>query len=148
MRSLGYSKKLANSSSGIVLEYNGTKVFDLFGVAEKFNKFYTSVASKLVSSLPNSYGIFGTATNAFKNFYSRKSGLRSFVIPPVSSHFVLKQLQALDPKKAVGLDEISSLFLRDGADVITSPVTHIVNISILTETVPSIFKDAKVVPPF
>ena len=53
-------------------------------------------------------------------FYSRRIGLRShFVISPVTSHFVLNQLRALDPKKAVGLDDISSLFLRDGADVIT-----------------------------
>ena len=57
-------------------------------------------------------------------------------------------MRSLDPKKAVGLDGISSFFLRDGADVITTPLTHIVNLSIITETVPTIFKDAKVVPLF
>ena len=149
LRSLGYSKKSTNSSSNIVLDDNGQKVFDSFGVAQIFNNFYTSVASKLVSKLPSSFNIFGTATNIFKDFYSRRIGLRShFVISPVSSHFVQKQLRALDPKKAVGLDDISSLFLRDGADVITYPVAHIINLSIITETVPSVFKEAKVVPLF
>ena len=35
-----------------------------------------------------------------------------------------------------------------GADCIVSPVTHIINVSITTETVPSAFKDAKVIPLF
>ena len=62
--------------------------------------------------------------------------------------FIRKQLQALNPKKAVGLDELSSLFLRDGASVIVGPVQHIINISILTEAVPSCFKQARVLPLF
>ena len=51
-------------------------------------------------------------------------------------------------KKAVGLDDISSLFLRDGADCIIGPITHIINTSIITETVPAAFKEAKVIPLF
>ena len=41
---------------------------------------------------------------------------------------------------------IPSLFLRDGAESIIVPVSHIVNLSITTETVPYAFKDAKVIP--
>ena len=76
-------------------------------------------------------------------------GLRpNFVLTTVSRHFILKQLQALDPKKAVGLDDLSSLFLRDGALQILTPIAHIVNISILSEVVPRSFCEAKVVPLF
>ena len=38
--------------------------------------------------------------------------------------------------------------MRDGADVIYKPVSHIINISITTEKVPSAFKEAKVIPLF
>ena len=55
---------------------------------------------------------------------------------------------SLNTKKAVGLDDISSLFLKDGTDCIIAPVTHIINLSITTETVPCAFKQAKVVPLF
>ena len=72
----------------------------------------------------------------------------SFVLSPVTSHFVRSQLHSLDPKKAIGLDDLSSRFLHDGADLILSPVTHIINISIITETVPASFKEARVVPLF
>ena len=71
-----------------------------------------------------------------------------FVISPVSRHFIRQQLTTLNPKKAVGLDGISSRFLRDGATAIVEPVSHMINLSITTETVPTAFKVAKVVPLF
>ena len=46
------------------------------------------------------------------------------------------------------LDELSSLFLRDGAGAIVGPIQHVINISILTEVVPSSFKQARVLPLF
>ena len=66
----------------------------------------------------------------------------------MTSHFIRKQLFSLNPRKAIGLDDVASRFLHDGAESIVSPVTHIVNISILNETVPAAFKEAKVVPLF
>ena len=100
-----------------------------------------------MAKLPSPLGIFSTASQTFRDFYLRKIGTRSlFTLSPVSSHFIRGQLMSLDPKKATGLDDISSLFLRDGAAAIVNPVTHIINMSILTETVPAVFKEAKVIP--
>ena len=148
LKSLGFSKRTANSSS-IVLEQNGEKKSDSLSVARIFNHFYTTVASDLVSKLPNPLGVFHTTAAVFKSFYSQKIGLRpNFCLSPVSTHFVRKQLTSLNTKKAVGLDEISSFFLRDGADCIITPVAHIINLSITTETFPSAFKQAKVIPLF
>ena len=112
-------------------------------------RFYTSIASNLVSKLPNPSGIYHTASNIFKDLYSRKLGLRSrFVLSPVSRHFITTNLAALDPKKAIGLDDLSSFFFKDGADSISLPIMHIINIFILTETVPESFKEARVIPLF
>ena len=128
---------------------NGSKVFEPSSVAKIFNRFYTSVASDLVSKLPSPYGIYNTASGIFRDFYSRKLGMRShFVLSPVSHHFIVTQLGKLDPKKAIGLDDLSSFFLRDGAVSIAFPVTHIMNASILTNTVPESFKEARVIPLF
>ena len=54
----------------------------------------------------------------------------------------------LDPKKSTGLDDLSPKLLHDGANVILEPLSHIVNISITTETVPDGMKRARVVPLF
>ena len=77
----------------------------------------------------------------FRQFYRRFSGHTTpFVLSPVLRHFIRSQLRSLNQNKAVGLDGVSSKFLRDAADVLTEPVCHIVNLSILTETVPRGFK--------
>ena len=47
---------------------------------------------------------------------------------------------------AIGLDDASSLFLRDGAGSIVIPVAHITNLSISCWIVPTMFKEAQVIP--
>ena len=133
----------------MVLEENGLKVFSPKRVAGIFNVFYTTVASNLVAKLPNPFGMFLTSSTVFKDFYRRKLGLKPpFVLTAVSSHFVRKQLYSLNPHKAVGLDGVSALFLRDGAESILSSFTHLINMSIITNKVPQSFKEARVIPLF
>ena len=50
--------------------------------------------------------------------------------------------------KSTGLDDLPARFIRDGAAVLTSPITFIINQSILTETAPSTTKTARVKPLF
>ena len=145
LSSLGYSNK-GGGSSNIVLEEGGTKVFEAPRVANMFNRFYTSVAASLVNALPSASGIFSISNPIFRQFHFRNH--TSFTLSPVSLVFVRRQLLSLNSKKAVGLDGISSRFLKDGVDHIVEPIIHIINMSILTEVVPDGFKSAKVVPLF
>ena len=126
LKSLGYSKT-SNSGSKIILEKDGSKVFDSLKVADIFNEFYSSVASKLVNLLPNGSGMFSAMSETFRGFYRSKLGLRDpFILMPVSRRFIRAQLLSLNPKKAVGLDGVPSLFLRDGAESIIEPICHII----------------------
>ena len=52
----------------------------------------------------------------------------------------------LDPTKSTGNYGIKPRFLKDGARVITSAITHIINLSIETEKVPDLLKQAIVKP--
>ena len=130
-----------------MLEQNGVKHFEANSVADIFNSYYTKIASNLVQLLPTPSGIYSTASSTFRRFYQGK-GIRGpcFTLMPVSRHFILTQLNSFNSKKSTGLDDISPRFLKDGAPVLVGPITHIVNLSILTETVPSELKRAKVVP--
>ena len=58
----------------------------------------------------------------------------------VSRVFVLKQLKALKRKKATALDNLSSALLKDCADVIVGPLSHLLKLSLKTGTVPLIWK--------
>ena len=62
--------------------------------------------------------------------------------------FVLKQLKCLKLEKATSLDGLPARLLKDSAVVIADCVTHLVNLFIKSGTVPSEWKQAKVVPLF
>ena len=60
LKDLGMPFKKDKASSGnIGLKIDGKLSFDKLKVAEKFNSFYTTVASKLVEKLPHSFHKFG-----------------------------------------------------------------------------------------
>ena len=67
---------------------------------------------------------------------------------PVSARFIRMELSGMKVGKSTGLDDVSSRFLRDGADFLIEPIQHIINMSILTEVVPDKFKEARVKPLF
>ena len=49
---------------------------------------------------------------------------------------MLKQLKKLDVNKATGLDNISARLLKAGAVPLSTPLTHIFNVSLRTGIVP------------
>ena len=144
---IGYSEP--KSKASIVLEHEGAKIFEASKVANVFNRYFTYIASNLVNLLPTPSGIYSTASATFRNFY-RNRGIHGpcFTLMPVPRHFILTQLNSFNPGKSTGLDDISPRFLKDGASALAEPIGHIVNLSILTETVPAELKRAKVVPIF
>ena len=64
----------------------------------------------------------------------------------VTDKEVLKHLQGLKRKCAVGLDNIPASFLKDTKYVISKPLAHIINCSLKSGIVPSDFKQARVAP--
>ena len=71
---------------------------------------------------------------------------QQFSFKTISDEEVLKHLKKLNRKSAISLDEIPLLFLRDTAYVISKPLAHIINCSLMIEVLPGDFKRARVVP--
>ena len=69
LKDLGYQSK-SNESVNIVLDVDGEKCHDKKAVADHFNQFFTEIASKLASNLPNQ-GIMTYDVDSvnFKNTY-------------------------------------------------------------------------------
>ena len=111
------------------------------------NTFLLTVVSKLQRLIINVSNIFNTTSQIFNDFYSdRGITPKSFNISEISEEFVYKELCNLDPTKSTGIDGIKPLFLKDGAEVITSAVTHLINLSIKSQIVPDELKSAIVKP--
>ena len=141
------SKKGKASSLNIGLNIGDEVCFEKGAVAEKFNSFYTTVASKLVEKLPKCVNKFGR--QFVQTFYQRKGVTpNSYSFSMVSENKILKYLNNLSANKATGLDGIPSRFVRDSASVIACPLTHVINLSIIQGVVPDDLKSARVVPLF
>ncbi len=90
---------------------------------------------------------FFTDTPKFLNYYANKGILPNrFTLTTVSSDFTLRELTKIKTNKSTGPDKLQARFLKDGARIIEGPLTHIINISIMTDTVPKELKEALVTP--
>ena len=148
LKNLGYSHKQKDSAS-VVLKIDGEMCFEAKSIADHFNIFFTTVAQKLVEKLPTPTNMYSTLSSVFTNFYSYKIPMGdSLVLQTVSESFVHTELLKLNTSKSTGLDEIPSKFIKEGADIVQFPITHIINLSILTNTVPRDMKTARVRPIF
>ena len=71
---------------------------------------------------------------------------KSFSSEPVTHASVLKLLQQFNPFKSTGIDNLSGKFLKEGAPVLASPITDLVNLSISLSSFPDDYKIAKLKP--
>ena len=119
LNSLGLPSK-KNSSSTICLKKNGEIQFDPKVNAEVFKDFYSNLASDLVKALPQSSSRFGN--NYVQNFYqnSQIEG-GSFKFSTVSEEVTLKILEKFDTSKAAGIEGLSGIFIKDGANLLVKP---------------------------
>ena len=69
-----------------------------------------------------------------------------YTIREITEHAVNKALLSLKPGKSTGADTISARLLSAAAPAITMPITTIINNSIRSETFPTMWKLAKVIP--
>ena len=67
-------------------------------------------------------------------------GLVNVIVEQISS-----VLYSISASKATDLDELPARCIKDGSSVIAKPLTHIVNVSITTGTIPDDLKVARVV---
>ena len=69
LKTMGLPSKKTESSKSIGLKINDEIYFDPLKVAEKFNSFFSTIASSLVEKLPSCSGKFGKS-NA-KDYYQK-----------------------------------------------------------------------------
>ena len=144
LKSLGLPSK-KSSCSTICLEKDGILSFDPKANAEIFKDFYSNLANDLVKKLPNPPNKYGK--DAVKKYYENLNPVgKSFSFEPVAYTSVLKLLQQLNPHKSAGIDNLTGKFLKEGAPVLASPITNLINLSISLSSFPDDCKIAKLKP--
>ena len=99
----------------------------------------------MVDKLPAPTNKFGT--ESVKDYYRHLNVEgNNFKFSLTSNDIVLNLLEDINPTKAVGIDNLSGRFLKDGAPVLSKPITQLCNLSIKLSVFPDDCKIAKLKP--
>ena len=120
---------------------NGTKISDRHIVADKFNKYFTLIGPELATKIDSSN------KKPFDSYLTNRQNL-SFEFEFSSPEIVAKAIDKLKPKTSCGHDNISSKLLKFIKDIISGPISIIINQSLKTGIFPNKLKIAKVLPLF
>ena len=122
------------------ININGNLSTDKSTIVNAFNQHYTSIISETRQKIPT--------TETPYTDYLPPSNPNTIFIAPISSQDINNIVRKLKPKTSFGHDNISTKLLKSVITYIITPLTHIINRSLLTGTVPTQFKQSKVVPIF
>ena len=140
-----YPSKSSSNNNVRTSSFNidGVNTTDNATIANRFNQFFSTVASKLkAKSIVLKDFIWASRTKISVKCPN------NFNFRLVSTDEVFNELRKLKKKKATGIDNIPSKLVRDCASEISSPITYIINLSLSSSTVPSDWKMAKIIPIF
>ena len=82
------------------------------------------------------------------NYYKNADSINRLTFAHISRETILKILMNVDTTKSAGIDNLSGRFLKDGAEVLASPMAQLCNLSIKTSSFPDSCKTAKLKPLF
>ena len=105
-----------------------------------FNKHFISAGSVFDNGGAQASNVSSVTVN-----YDIGPHVNHFNFEPVTYTEVYKALKAIDTKMSAGPNNLNPYLLKIAAGI-TEPVAHIFNLSLLTYTIPSIWKSAYVLP--
>ena len=105
-----------------------------------FNKFFSSIAGKLVRKIPN-------ITKTFDSYLNKQSE-KSFFLSPMSPEDVEALISTLKVHKAVEPGSIPTIILKQFKKLLLKTLANLINLSFSTGLFPKILKQAKIIQVF
>ena len=119
------------------IRYNGKLINEQAEIADAMNKFFSTIGENLAKKIK-------TKVN-FKS-YLQNPNPHSMKLEQTDHEEVIKIILSLEGKKAAGPDGIRPILLKKCCAQLYKQITHLINLSLKTKTVPSQLKIAKVIP--
>ena len=132
--------KKPKNQDDIILNIDGTKQNNPDVITNEFNKFFTSVASKIQTDIPK--------IGNFEDFVTRPNSASSFFFTPVTSSEVMKILKELDHTKSSGLFSIPKQIINSVTETLSDIIKELINLTFETGIFPDSLKLVKVIPIF
>ena len=122
------------------LEINGKLETKSHNIAKNVNEFFTTKVKTVRESIEDIPPNFSTC----QDIMSEKACTLS--LSHVTLGKVTKLLKSLKPSKSTSIDELDNFIVKISSDVISSPLHHIITLSILQSKFPSCWKYGKIIP--
>ena len=119
---------------------NNTVVTDKSIIANEFNRFFTHIGPELASEIPHQDGNFMDYLNQPRD--------NVFNFATVTESVVNKIIDNLQPKSSCGWDGISPKLIKACKQIISKPLTNLINHSLTSGIFPNRLKIARVIPIF
>ena len=125
-----------------VFTYENHDITDPGEIANKFCQYFSNIGPNLAKNIP-------TSQSTFPESYLTQQFLSTLFLDPVSSeNEVIEITNGLQTGKAAGYDNIPMLLIQTTIEVIAKPLSHIINLSFRSGTVPDQMKISRVIPLF
>ena len=125
----------------------GTKITDPLAMANLQSKTFEDKTKKLLEDLPPpSIDPVSTLQNSLNSWGAKKEVRGTFKFTKIDNLDTLKVLKDLGNTTSSANDNIDSLSMKHGAQILHGPITHIVNCSISTARFASKWKIGKLLP--
>ena len=116
---------------------NGKAITGESEIADGFNRYFASIGTDMANSLPTVEGY---------EEYLRPNTHSIFHLQAVRREEVAKIMKNQKPKLSCGLDTINNKLVKICHEELSEPMTAIINKSMESNYVPSLFKIARIIP--
>ena len=134
------NKRSSNRKISCNFNLGNKELTDPKSIAEQFCKYFSNIGPALAKNI-------STTSVSHRSFLSGNF-LESLFLDSVSEQEVIEICKSLKSGTAVGYDNVSVDLVKQCAQLISSLLTHIINMSIVSGIVPDELKIARVIPLF
>ena len=132
------------TNRSIPKEFNGNsseeKISDPHKIANMFNEYFVNVGPNIAKKIPSSDKMYNHfLTGSYKN---------KFFLEAVTKRELETEIKNLNPKKSLGYDGLSVRVIRNVANAISEPLSHIFNLTFISRNIPDNLKKGLITPVF
>lgn len=108
------------------------------------NNYYITKVEKIRNALPS----IGDPTKTLKDVMNHRARPRtkSLILECATQQEIDAIIKTMKPSKVTGIDHINTNTIKLLRPLLLEPITHIINLSLQSNTFPSVYKTAKIVP--
>ena len=134
LKSLGMPKKMVVSNFNAI-DDNKSLTYDIKTMSKVFKDFFSDLAKSFLDKLPDPSNKYNLESVFL--YYSNFAVPEFFHIKCTSEANLFKIMENIEISKASGIDKLPGRYLKDGAKILSKPISEICNLSIFRGIFPN-----------